>query len=538
MKKCLLLLAASILLAGCAGGGEISSSPSLEVSSESSGSPDISQIENKGSVSTYVYVEAELPEVARDAEYYRYEGKDIRIEGNSVIGLKAGTSTEVSVFKDGEEFTITVNIDNRPYNSTHEEAEVSEGWFESVDIDPIAGLGDGFYNGMDVSSAYIIYKATAAAQPWKGVYYNDEGNEQSLFQILKEHGLNSVRLRLWVDPYNYNCLDADGNPTPYGGGICDYQAVEWMAKEAVDAGLEYCLDFHYSDYWADPGTQVFPKSWVQYETAAEVSNAIYEYTKGVLEDLKAANALPRSVQLGNETTGGMLLQYPGTDHTSMTGGLPYYSDEGKRYSAPSAVRAPRGSANLVSYLSSAARAVNEVDPSIDKIVHIAKGLSGTDNIIEFYNGISEVDYDVIGLSGYTYFQWGNLSTLRNGLTAISEAFPDKKILIAETAYGFTYENDGLMSPIFYKTTGSDCKETIYEVSPQGQAEMIRDVTAAVASLDNGYGVYYWEGAWKIQPKCGWSDERSTNSWANQGLFSYNGKATGALDVYQKIQPQQ
>ena len=540
MKKLLLPIALGLLLASC--------SPTSSITSETQSESPQKKLIFDEIPDLYVYygaVDGSAPWrsvapfireedgtiVSPEEATYVYEGDAIRIEDGRITALEGGTSTEVKVTApSGATGTFTVNVLNRGYKENHEEAANDEGWYGDIDIEPIAGLDESFANGVDISSAAYIYERCGR---YYGAYYNEEGNEQSLFQILADHDVNYVRLRLWVDPYNHELLDKDGNPTSYGGGVCDYPRVEWMAKEAKAAGLKVLLDFHYSDFYTDPSNQVIPKAWSDITTSTEMGEKIYQYTKETLESLKAAGALPDAVALGNETTTGLLTQLPGEDKASLTGGNPGYI-EGKR-SAPASISGSYGSDNFVLYLSKANQAVKEVGEEILTMVHMARGLTAANDIISYFSSLEEVAYDIIGLSGYVYYQWSNPSTLNNNLTKIANAFPDKLVSIAEHSYGFTFESDTLGGFTFSDHPDAGARPvSSYEVSIQGQTECVADVTEAVAKLPNGWGAFYWEPAWRIRAGAGWADANSRNSWANQGLFSYDGKVLGSLDVYSKM----
>ncbi len=546
MKKTPILLF-TFLLASCDIGGApgvsssteasspISTSPLSSSSSETARTLEAADIEN-----LYVYRGDPVAPVVKDSGgtilnneqlTFSFEGDDIRYENGGFIGLRGNSSTLVTVTDSkGASGSFSVKVANRPYREQHGEAAENEGWFDEISVDPIASLDEGFANGMDISSAAYIYERCGE---YYGAFYNEAGDEQSLFQIIADHKVNWVRLRLWVDPYNHNLLDSEGNPTPYGAGICSYEYVEWMAREAKAAGLKVLLNFHYSDFYAHPGQQVIPKAWSSISSAQEMGDTIYEYTKSTLEDMKAADALPDAVQIGNETTTGMLTQLPGTDYNRLTGDNPGYIADS--YNAPSSIAGSVGSSNWTYYLGKANAAVKDVDGNILTMVHLARGLTASDDIINYFRNIESVDYDIIGLSCYVYYQWSNPSTLRTHIGKIAAAFPDKLICAAEHAYGYTYEEDMLGNWIFskYEDPGAAAVSS-YEVNVQGQADCIHDLTEAVANLSNGWGAFYWEPAWRIRAGCGWSDASSRNSWANQGLFSLDGKALGSLAVYEKM----
>ena len=487
-------------------------------------------------ISTHIYENVDLNIKNLNDEDYSLEtnGSGIRIENKTIIPFKANTENKVTITsKSGRKGSFVVKVENREYYSKHANAEESEGWFNDVDINPISSLTSSFANGMDISSVKQLYDNGQK-------FYNADGNEESLFYILKEAGVNWIRLRLWNDPSDEYEEDGVTKTFLYGGGNCNLANVRWMAHEAKAAGLKVLLNFHYSDFWADPSNQIIPKAWEDIASSSELATKVEDYTKEVLIDLKDNNALPDMVQIGNETYGGMFLHNPGGTTTSATGGNPKYtSGKSKRNNGTEAKYDFTGSKdtniNLRKYFQAAIDGINSVDSSILKMIHFVKGFADTNTSIKFFQTFDDLDIDMFGLSAYSYYHWSNLSTLKKGLTTISEAFPTKKICIAETSYGFTYETDSWAENTFSKN-GTASTISGYPCSIQGQASIIRDTTEAVANLDNGFGVFYWEGAWTPTKYSGWADENSASSWANQALFSYNGKALGSLSVYSKMQP--
>jgi len=455
---------------------------------------------------------------------YAYEGDDIRIDNGFIYGLLSNTTTEVTATTSSNlttTFSVTVEEDN--YVSTVA-AEASEGWLNPITVDPIAALANNetFPLGIDISMVKQIYDQG-------GQFYNDEGHAESVYRILKEHGVNYIRLRLWNDPYNH----IDDTLVPYGGGICDLATDIAMAKGAKDAGLKLLLDFHFSDFWADPGKQVIPKAWKDLTSSVAVASALQAYVTETLTAFQEAGALPDMVQLGNETTSGLFTTYPGGTNDHLTGDNPYYISQ--RTSISSVISGPNGSANLVTYMSAALDGVHAVSEDILTMIHIAKGMTGTAFIANYYHQFDALDYDIIGLSGYSYYHFpGGLTTLHDCLSFVSNEFPTKKITIAETAYAFTYAADANASNIFSRTNETVSALSGYDVTVQGQADLIRDITNEVASIPNGFGVFYWEGAWLPVAGAGWADLNSKCSWANQSFFTYDGKALPSLDLYTGI----
>ncbi len=463
---------------------------------------------------------------------YSFAGDNIRIEEDTVIPLRGNTTTTVFVTSNlNREGQFNVKINNRAYSSTHTSAETSEGWFNEVDISEINSLTSEFANGMDISSMKILYDNGQR-------FYNSDGDETALPLILKDAGINWVRLRLWNDPKDTWEEDGEIKTFLYGGGNCDLESVTWMAHEVKAAGLNFLLDFHYSDYWTEPGKQIVPKAWVNYSTVSEMSNAISEFTTSSLNHLIENDARPDAVAIGNEVLSGILLHNPGGITKAATGDNPNYTTGKSNRSSVTAGRWDNTSNkasnyNLRAYIKAGVDAVKAVDPTIQTMFHTAKGFSASNIIINLFKVLDDLNIDIFAVSGYSYYHFSNISTLRNGLTAISNAFPNHQICIAETSYGYTFEQDVNANNVF-QTSGLASPVSGYACSIQGQAEMLRDTTEVVSNLSNGWGVFYWEGAWPPCAKAGWADSASKASWANQGFFSYNGKATGALEVYQKM----
>ena len=150
-----------------------------------------------------------------------------------------------------------------------------------------------YYKGMDISTLLEVEKCGAK-------FYDGKGPEDAL-DILKRYDVNAVRIRLWNDPYS-----EDGEP--YGAGTNDFASVIALSRRAREKGFDILLDYHYSDFWADPGKQFIPKAWRGY-SVEELEQAVYNYTKDTLLDLKEQGLLPNMVQVGNELTNGLLWPY-------------------------------------------------------------------------------------------------------------------------------------------------------------------------------------------------------------------------------------
>jgi len=224
--------------------------------------------------------------------------------------------------------------------------------------------------------------------------FSDNGKAGDALQILKQHGFNYIRLRLFVDP-------SDSNGYAPGEGYCDLAHTLAMAKRIKQAGLKFLLDFHYSDTWADPGKQYIPRAW-QGLDFPQLVRQLHDYTREVLEKLKSQHTLPDMVQPGNEINHGILWPTGSIQHPD----------------------------SLAALLNAATRAIREVDPSIPVMLHIALGGQNSESEFFLDNMIARgVDFDVIGESYYPKWH-GTLEDLQSNLTALVEKY-HRPVLVAE-----------------------------------------------------------------------------------------------------------
>ena len=161
---------------------------------------------------------------------------------------------------------------------------------DTLFVEKVDNLPDDFIFGMDASCVPALEASGVK-------YYDYDGNEADVFETLAKSGINYIRVRVWNDPY-------DENGNGYGGGNCDIDTAIEIGKRATKYGMKLLVDFHYSDFWADPGKQMVPKAWkgMDVDTKAQ---ALYEYTKDSLKKLKKAKVDVGMVQIGNETNGAM-----------------------------------------------------------------------------------------------------------------------------------------------------------------------------------------------------------------------------------------
>ena len=171
---------------------------------------------------------------------------------------------------------------------------------QKVTIKKVKGMSESSIRGMDISSYLALKKA--------GVKYHDyEGNETPLLKVLHDNGINYIRIRIWNDPFN-----ADGET--YGGGGNDVSTGVEIAKEAAQYDMKVLLDFHYSDFWAEPAVQLIPKAWKKdVNNTEKMCSDVYDFTKESIQKFKDGGANIGMVQVGNEITNGLLGIYSNRD---------------------------------------------------------------------------------------------------------------------------------------------------------------------------------------------------------------------------------
>ncbi|GAA3905793.1 glycosyl hydrolase 53 family protein [Streptomyces gulbargensis] len=320
-----------------------------------------------------------------------------------------------------------------------------------------------------------------------GTYKNASGTAGDPVALLKGAGANYGRLKVWVNP-------ADG--------YNDKARVLSTARRVKAQGMKLLVDFHYSDTWADPGTQTKPAAW-QGHAYDRLRTDVYDHTYDVLNALEAQGTPADMVQIGNEINTGML--WP----------------EGSTTDWP----------RLAGLLKSGIAAAKAVSPSAQIALHLAHG---GDNALYrnwFDNAAAQgVPYDVIALSFYGYWH-GPLSALQANLDDVSARY-GKKVLVVETAYPFRLDSEDAHENIIDRTS-----ELVpgYPASPAGQSAWLRDVMNVVEAVPNGrgLGVVYWEPAWTAVAGNGWdpADPASGNGWENQALFDYDSRLLPAASWF-------
>ena len=373
----------------------------------------------------------------------------------------------------------------------------------TVYVEPVDGISDDFYRGMDVSAVLALENSGVK-------YYNFDGEEQDVFMTLAQAGVNYIRLRVWNDPH-------DENGNGYGGGNNDVASAITLGQRATQYGMKVCIDFHYSDFWADPKKQFVPKAWEGMDIE-EKSAALYNFTLESLTQILEAGVDVGMVQVGNEINNGMCGE---TDV-----------------------------ANVRKLLTAGSKAVREVAASSGKDILVAVHYTNIDDMKKLDTlltglQVKEIDYDIVGLSFYPYWH-GTMEDLKNAITHVRNTY-GKKVYVAENAYCYTSEDgDGSANSI----KGTDDLAEGYSASVQGQANEVRDV-CAVASEAGAEGVFYWEGTWipvgpadadnsSIWEKygSGWASSYAGgyggSSWDNQAMFDFTGHPLASLNVFKYL----
>jgi arabinogalactan endo-1,4-beta-galactosidase len=306
-----------------------------------------------------------------------------------------------------------------------------------------------------------------------GTRYLDNGTQKDIFQLFKDHGFNWIRLRTFV------------NPTAQGGyssqGYCDIAHTATVGRRIKQAGLGFIVDFHYSDYWADPGKQIKPLAWRNITTIQALATQVHDYTRASIQTLVNGGARPDVAQIGNETTPGMIMHVP---------------NAASNPDGPLTTTTPNGSIanwdNLAMLYLAAINAVHEVDPTIKIMLHLDRGgdFASSRNFIQNAQ-MRNVTFDYFGLSCYQVYQ-GGPTACGNVLNQLVTEFSGStfKFILAE------YAVDATSSTTVTST--------------------IRGTNDVVRNLPNsrGFGTLIWEPT-------------HAGGWG-EGLFTYSGANNNAI----------
>lgn len=334
-----------------------------------------------------------------------------------------------------------------------------------------------FIKGMDISS-YQQMKDEGK------VYYDLHNEPIDAMDLAKECQANYIRLRIWNDP----------SAQPASGGYCGLEETIRTAKEIKKRGMKFLLDFHYSDWWADPATQTKPKAWEQ-DTVEELKEDIYRYTKEVLEALRENGVYPNMVQIGNEIRSGMLFPQ---------GAIPNWQ-------------------NLADFVNAGIKAVRDITrvERIPVMIHLDQG-GRYDYFKEWFDQIMEhgvTDFDIIGLSFYSFWH-GTFEDLKNTMEQLVSRY-QKDLIIAETAYPYRKSKGAFFKEPQEVAGGFEATEE----NQRKAMELVMSITANISDK-RGLGIFYWEPF-----TYGTEDE---NGWGNyMGFAKDDGSMSKGIDSYLK-----
>ena len=367
-----------------------------------------------------------------------------------------------------------------------------------------------FVKGMDLSTLLELERC--------GAKYYDNGEERDLLAIMKSYDVDTIRIRLWNDPWSET-------GESYGAGENDLKTSLEIAKRVTAAGFGVLLNFHYSDFWADPGKQIKPKAWADYGVK-ELEQAVYDYTLESMQTFLDAGVNITMVQVGNELSNGLL--WP-------EGKVPNYD-------------------NIATFVNAGIRAVRKTDAAIPVMIHLDNG--GNNALYrEWFDNFTKrgEDFEIIGLSYYPFWH-GSLQMLNDNMNDIAERY-GKDLVIAEVSMGYTmedYKNYEKLSDEErkgYATRPALVEKIEYPMTKHGQYDFMEDFLNRISHIKGGKGkgFFYWEPAWIPVPGSGWATPASLkymndpgpcgNEWANQALFDYDGNALPTLSLIRDFKPE-
>lgn len=303
-------------------------------------------------------------------------------------------------------------------------------------------------------------------------FYNTQGAEKECTALMKEIGMNSIRLRVWVNP---------------DGGWCGKDDVLAKAKRAQALGMKIMIDFHYSDSWADPSKQIMPEAWKNF-SMTELAEAVGIHTKDILNTLKSNNIDIEWVQIGNEVNSGMLHPHGKVEGTTVSG--------------------------FAKLFNAGSKAAKEVYPEAKVILHVSNGQDA--GLFSWFFGLmktSGVTYDMIGMSLYP--SWWENGRWTDWKSVTDKCISNIRSLVSTFA-----------KPVMICETGMPSSE------PQMSKEAMQHLLSETMKIKECHGVFYWEpevyGGWKPADyeNLGWGSY-------DKGAFTENGRPSIALEPFGK-----
>jgi arabinogalactan endo-1,4-beta-galactosidase len=367
---------------------------------------------------------------------------------------------------------------------------------EPIDGDPGNELQvEDFYFGADLSYVNQILDF--------GGVFKDGGEAGDPYRILKDHGTNLARFRLWHNPqWTKDVYGAEGRQL-----YNDLLDVEKSITAAKTQGLEVLLDFHYSDVWADPGNQKIPVAWEEITSIEVLEDSVYNYTFKTLKYLADKGLMPEFVQVGNETNCGMMYSEAPANFPKLN----VCDDQWQ---------------NLGKVVNGAISAIRDVDAQVAVETKVILHVADPVNVQWWFDNIvtkgSVTDFEIIGFSYYPV--WHNGISIKNLGAAVSN-FKNRysrDIMILETAYPWTPDGNDNYKNIF----GASQALGGYPLTVQGQKSMMHDITQQMIT-GGGIGIIYWEPAWiTSEMKDLWG---TGSSWENCTFFDFNGNLHEGID---------
>ena len=336
-----------------------------------------------------------------------------------------------------------------------------------------------------------------------GGVYLDSSKVRDPFLIMKEHGANLVRVRLWNDP-EWVRLVYGSQQTPLYSGFAD---VLKTIQRAKTLGLAVDLEIHYSDTWADPGTQIPPAAWANITDLQTLKDSVYNYTYSILNQLNTKGLMPEIVQIGNETNCGMMITNTNPGFPDLNGCNGHWQELG-------------------AVMNSGIKAVRDVSAKSAVRTKIALHVADPKNVDWWFAQITNtgavVDFDIIGMSYYpiwhTTVAFSDLPAL---IISLKNTF-NREVMILETSYPWTTQGDDSYGNQF----GSQTPMSGYPFTVAGQTKYLTDLTQNMIKA-GGSGVMYWEPDWiTSQMKDPWG---TGSSMENCTFFDFTGNTLSSID---------
>ncbi len=477
LAACVSCASVALLMQSC--GDDTASSPVYALSSSSAQE----SLESSSSVP-----ESSAQESSASFENLSSSSQDVSGSSSSETSLSAGTESSSSLATSSAvEPTSSETLQNSSSSEAQSSAAESSSSqaissseapsSSSAQPEPIK-----FFNGADISEVQEYERNNTK-------FYDVDGKESDIFTILKNHGFNSIRLRTFVSPkakYGYAASGCGHDSEAYG----DKDHVVAFAKKVKAAGMGLLVDIHYSDVWADPGKQIIPERWRGVNNANAMADSVYAYTKDLMLALKNAGATPDMVQVGNETTPGILIHKPNSKTDCWGNGV-----DKAATSVNGDMGTAAGKANAAKYFNAGIKAVKEVSPTTKTVLHIES--IRKEETVKWWMGVIFDDYkipaDVMGFSAYTAYGDGTPDKWKNLFNTITTKYSKLEFIVAEY-------------------NGGDADNHYnFDKSRQKTRESVRE-------MNHWIGSFFWEptigGAWGS----GLFDWRGKDLYANAKAF--------------------